>query len=308
MNWVNKMRVAGIGLVTAILAACSSTQGYDVDRNKPVYRFMYVDPGVSAHQVSRELGAVDRASFENLMDENGQPTRFAKDRFTVWYAGQVIDGADAASFERLYGHYSRDRSAVYYFEKKVTDIASDETVKAPPYLTNDSKYLAIGNDLYEYGRLVPTVDALTAEPVPGRYEYLKDKHGVFLFFRPADKVGHPPRRLDVCDLQTWESVSWYLSRDKDCAYYYDLTIYGADPDTIRAIHFHTPRNVYLADRNAVFYANIYTAEVIRLQDVSPEQVETSPDRFEFGDGEICYRAARPYSCDTPWSKTDANIP
>ena len=172
---------------------------------------------------------------------------FTKDAGHVWYRGQEIPGADAASFERIDGYLAKDKKR-YYFERtgfEVSDPASfrvfdehyrtrwDDFVWA---IDKDSIYFIVSSPVSEPKVCkYRTIDYDGFQMVPGDYgyPYAKDKqyvyfgHGMFPdadpeSFREVDVYGETVIAQDkyrvyagcrATPIQTYHRENWFTDED-----------------------------------------------------------------------------------------------
>ena len=91
-------------VLVASLFMTGCSMGYEKDDNAVYYK--YWNEGSGSHKYKIDA---DPRTFTVLKDDN-----YAKDKHTVFYNGDVIKGADAATFESLREDYARDENSGYY--------------------------------------------------------------------------------------------------------------------------------------------------------------------------------------------------
>jgi hypothetical protein len=90
-------------LFVFVLSACAT--GYQESGGG----YTFVTWNESAGKVEQVVVGADKATFE-ILDKNG----YARDAGQAYFEGRTIEGAEAATFERLSELYARDAKRVYY--------------------------------------------------------------------------------------------------------------------------------------------------------------------------------------------------
>jgi hypothetical protein len=93
-----------LGLLVAFLFLTGCSTGYENDGNAVYYK--YWNEGSGSHKDKLDA---DPKTFKVLKDDS-----YAKDKQRVFYKGDIIEGADAATFEALDEWYAKDKNKGYY--------------------------------------------------------------------------------------------------------------------------------------------------------------------------------------------------
>jgi hypothetical protein len=183
------------GLDAASFEALSVEYTRDKDR---VY-FKVISPGVFLVIV---LPDADPATFEPLdfnlardknhvwLDDRIQPDadpstlvmvdggRVFKDKDSVHYADQTINGADPATFTHIISGYYRDKNHIYWCMDPITDAdLSTFEVLGDSFVAKDKSHV------YRSGGRMPNLDAGTIKLIlhdPAGHQILSDKNGIHL--------------------------------------------------------------------------------------------------------------------------------
>lgn len=117
--------VVGLALASPSLGAaavCSETHAYVVDTRSQKVRYVGFAAATSGtpFETSIAVDGVDTASFREL-ESPDRPcaSGYAKDKSSVFFRGDVISGADGASFKVLEGGYAVDKASVYFEGRKL---------------------------------------------------------------------------------------------------------------------------------------------------------------------------------------------
>ena len=155
---------------------------------------------------------------------------YSKDKVQVYYrpyCGQdcsynLLDGADASSFEVIGYPYSKDKNYVYYLNKS-TLIDRDTMVIYDT--VGDKRYVKDKSNVYYKGKILDGVDLETFEVIEDHYFSLsKDKDNVYL----------NGSILDDADPETIEIMKFpdYI-KDKDHVWLNGKLVEGVDPETFK---------------------------------------------------------------------------
>jgi DKNYY family len=240
--------IAALCLVAVALSpACSrnkapnslfDTAGYHV-RGQKVY-YLAAFPGKAA-----ELAGVDAASFKAF------DASYAKDRSNVYFDGEPIPGADAASFDVLNrSSFAKDRNHVYQLDRPISDdpahfvlldggLSKDSTAvywTDGGVLSTDPAHFAVvaNNDHYIFtkdsravqvnGKSIADADPVTFHVLQGAYA--QDARRMFYFTDP----------INDADAASFRPLDGPYARDARRAYWMGKGIDGANPATFRVLN------------------------------------------------------------------------
>ncbi len=124
--------------------------------------------------------------------ETASDAFYAKDKGQIYYKGEVIGGADPASFEPFAEYeYAKDAARVFY-QGRLLETADADTFKVlrwpreaagagsrswPPRNENWSVYAVDGRHVWDQGRLMPALDGPSFMLLPNKL--MKDKNGMY---------------------------------------------------------------------------------------------------------------------------------
>ncbi len=215
-------------LFLALLTGCAT--GYQESGGGYTYVTWNEMEGKEEHPL---VGA-DWATFE-VLDKNG----YAKDARQTYFQGRTIEGADAATFERLSELYARDTSRVYYQERVVPGAdpnsfevfnlqwgrdGNDVYIQDRPIEACDPTTFKLLKDswqkdsrcAYREGRKVPNADAATFEVL--NFWFAKDRYQVY------DDI---PRVIEGADAATFKlrgGICQVCAQDKNNCYSYEKVV------------------------------------------------------------------------------------
>ena len=115
------------GLFLLTLVHCST--GYD-NKGSAVY-YKHWDESIGQQKEKIEANPV---TFKILKFD-----RYAKDDKYVFYRGQIIEGADAATFESIEEFYARDKNTGYYGDDPVKNSNGKTFQVVNSYYSTDGK-------------------------------------------------------------------------------------------------------------------------------------------------------------------------
>lgn len=244
-----------------------------------------------------ELEGSDGATFE-IMDVNTFTEFgfdfFAKDKNQLYLYGcyfdgcgvQIIEGADANSFEYVSGPVWKDKDNIYYVHEALDYVDADTfelvgEVQGPNGYGYDSLiafykdknniyyYKDNGVDDYEDFKTYSEADVESFQFENG--QFFSDKNATYYIEPRGNTKGvfwSEINRIEGLDYDEHEFVNDYFTKDSDSVHYLTKLVEGADADTFetlgQTIH-------YGKDKNNVYY--------------NEEAIEDSnPDEFELFEG------------------------
>lgn len=223
----------------------------------------------------KKILGVDANSFIALDKENG----YAKDKNTVYYFGQKVEGANAKTFEVISdGEYSKDDKNVY---------ASGEIIKGADPKTfrefSETSYSRDKNNLYYYyGE-----DKFLGKIDENNFEFLDD-----FIIRNGNEIYFYGNKLKLKDAKKFKLIkntgimttSKIIVYGKDDENVYVITpddapgniriIENADKDTFEVME----NNRYSKDKNNIYYLGNYG--IVKLEDVDKASFVIS-EQFPF---------------------------
>lgn len=240
--------IAALCLVAVALSpACSRNKppnslfdgaGYHVRGDKVYYLAAF--PGKAA-----EIAGADATSFKAF------DTTYAKDRFTAYFDGHPIAGADATTFDVLTRDgFAKDRNHVYQLDRPISDdpahfelldggLSKDSTSvywTDGGVLSKDPAHFAVvsNNDHYLFTKDSHTVQVngnpiTDADPATFRVlqgAYAQDAGHVFYFSDP----------IEMADASTFRPLDGPYAGDIRRVYWMGKPIEGADPATFRVLN------------------------------------------------------------------------
>ena len=185
-----------------------------------------------------DLFDADPATLSVL--DAGYYTYYFKDRRSVYYMYNRLEGADPATFVNLDGGYSRDARHVYYYAQQLkgADAATFEHLDE----LGDYGYAKDKGQVYHNGAVLPRYHAPSFEmikvfytndggyPDTGKYYlYAKDRNGVYA---NGERIPHadPESFVMVYTMYKFDTLNLY-AKDKNHVYVGSEVLEGADPAT-----------------------------------------------------------------------------
>ena len=227
------------------------------------------------------LPEFDRESFTTLDD-----FCYAKDKYDVYWCGEVVAGADVQSFALVGGNrYAKDNRNVYYNGQLVPNAKSETFTLFPgDVFGNDGLNVFQGikllegadlnsfvieegktesddwynakdiNQKYAYGKIVSST-TITSAPI-----IVKDMNGKPFFSKNVSSVwieGEMPPGLILipkADSKTFTPLVYPYSKDADSVFWWTEPIPMADINTFKVIESVNGIDFYYAlDKNSVYY-------------------------------------------------------
>src|SRR5205085_1593115 len=124
------MRLPKLLIAVIFLTGCST--GYDVEEDGVYYKSW--NEGSGSH---KRLIDADPKTFKVLKYDS-----YGKDKYTVFYEGQLIKDADAATFETLDDFHAKDKYTGYRGNSRV------RSSNGPTFKVIDSWYSTDGKDIF----------------------------------------------------------------------------------------------------------------------------------------------------------------
>lgn len=203
----------------AVCAGCSTTPNhYDVRSGGVhwVHSIALFEP-----MRSDPVPQADPPTFKQLPDSALAFDRYAADRNHAYYDGNILSGADPATFRRIKGDYWRDKTRVYYYGKSVPGAEPDS-------------FRHLGDDWWRDNRNIYVQDKPVNPKDSGTFQILnanwaKDSK----WYYPVD-VGHyaPIKSLDYATFRILRD-GWAV--DCNRAYYFSNPVKVADIRSFRVI-------------------------------------------------------------------------
>ncbi|MBY6190626.1 DKNYY domain-containing protein [Microbulbifer agarilyticus] len=162
---------------------------------------------------------------------------FAKDKKYCWNGAQRISGADPSSFHALSNTFYKDKNHVYYLMGSLKE-ADSSTFEA----CDEGRKINYGCNLltpYGYGKDANNVfyydfqgkAKIVRKANPQNFVSLND--GVF--GKDDDFVFCGASVLQKVEVESWEKLGGYYSKDKRNVFYYNRIIKEADRDTFEVV-------------------------------------------------------------------------
>ncbi len=160
-------------------------------------------------------------------------SNYAKDSYSVYYAGKVVVSSDPESFEVLEYGYARDKNFVYYSGVKVEGMnGANFKVLKDCFLGSDGIVLCNG------GKVLENSDAKSFRAI--ECGYYKDNNNVYLNGAILKEI----------DSKSFQILTWGYTKDKNGVYCDLKLIDGADPTSFKVLG-----RKHSKDNNGIFYMN-----------------------------------------------------
>ena len=197
-------------------------EGYE-QRDHQIHYWVITDlPGIE----DRDAGVVKDALYEsfrpldNVKDSNPECSqKYGKDAAHVFYRGHVIEGADLSTFEIIqsdYSLYSKDKGAVYFGGKRISNRVQQFRILGSPWYATD------GEQAFYYGKLI---GAGNLELVPGNEGLAKTDTQIFHdgeLVQNAAPTGYT---------RHGQGCLWEFATDSTHVFLDNKPVPGADPQT-----------------------------------------------------------------------------
>ena len=201
---------AFLTLVIVLMAVNKSDEGYRIGMDEITYNGEPLD--------------IDRKEYKWLSGS------VIKDSTRVFFNGEIVDWADAPTFENIGRVFFRDKNGLYQEQLNILsknkliplegdfDPATFTSVDATTfYKDKDRVYyfdFNLGSGKNPLKRLkIDGIDAPTFEEVEGGHNWYRDKNRVYFGgwsdFRPCPEI----------DRETFEILTWQVSKDQNHVYY-----------------------------------------------------------------------------------------
>jgi hypothetical protein len=162
------------------------------------------------------FGTLNAYAEDTFFDYPG--FNYTNDDTSVYYDGNLVEGADAETFEVLNGYdIGKDKNGVYYRDEIFMEADFDtlEEVNSWYYKDKDHVYYSFN----------------TFQVIPGADPDTFKANEMDVFATDKNNVYRWGEILEGADPETYESLSYNLSRDKNYLYYRTERIELADPKT-----------------------------------------------------------------------------
>lgn len=243
------------------------------------------------------LANVDAQTFE-IFEE---ASHYAKDKDSVFYRGNLIEGANPATFEVVTTQLARDQNNIYFERRLLTPIQEGVELEVL-----SSEFMRYGDKVFRYSVEIEGVDAATFE-VRG-YDYAVDSGKVYYRNREyeqtnpgasrlvgvrgalvlEDKVILEFREVALGDPEGFQILGKFESRealwrDSTKLYFDRHELAGADPENFEIIGIDTrQRNPIIQSNGRVFVggAEIPTSDLSSVKYIGGGYIES--------DGQVYY--------------------
>lgn len=187
---------------------------YLKDKNG-VYKYYFTYITVNDKELKKEPN-FDAKTFE-IVDPDG---RYVKDKNNVYCDGEIINGADPATFEMLKKgniNYTKDKNNIYYWKTKIEGVDRDTfKIMENPNFSKDKnniyflgektesesyppEYEKKGNDVYYKNKKLKDIDANTFETMISFFGF-KDKNGYYVLDRDGSVVKINDKEVKIKNL------------------------------------------------------------------------------------------------------------
>ena len=187
---------------------------YVKDKNG-VYKYYFTYITVNDKELKKEPN-FDAKTFE-IVDPDG---RYVKDKNNVYCDGEIINGADPATFEMLKKgniNYMKDKNNIYYWKTKIEGVDRDTfKIMENPNFSKDKnniyflgektesesyppEYEKKGNDVYYKNKKLKDIDANTFETMISFFGF-KDKNGYYVLDRDGSVVKINDKEVKIKNL------------------------------------------------------------------------------------------------------------
>ncbi|MBW1295041.1 DKNYY domain-containing protein [Aquimarina litoralis] len=158
---------------------------------------------------------------------------YFKDTTTVYYFRNPIKGANPATFQYLWGDFSKDTAAIFYQENRLSTL--NDTVYS---IKNDIKgnYVRVNDSIYYKDLLVQTIDAKNFEVITENFA--TDKKAIYF-------QNHILKDIDP---ESFTVLNSDYQKDKNHLYYKTQIISDSDPDSYQFIS-----TLFSRDKNNLYY-------------------------------------------------------
>lgn len=139
------------------------------------------------------------------------------DKDHVLYKARILKGANPKTFRLLKEGYACDDKMVYHVAKAIpnSDPKSFEII--------DGNFARDKNTLYLEWQIVEGAN-------PAGFKYLK-KNRIIMYHTDGKSVFNRTKKMVGADLDSWEYIGYFYSKDKNHVYYSGRKVIGADPNT-----------------------------------------------------------------------------
>lgn len=188
----------------------------------------------------------------------------------VYYNGEIVNGADARTFEWIGGSwYGKDRNNVYYEGEKIGKLANGKVERVNDYLVKS------GNTLYFFDWKIDSLKDSNPEIIingeSGIRYYIKDNKNIYFLERNIEFLEFDGKLvlLKNIDYSTFDVIDKKYFRhvkDKNGIYYIlngnSIKLEGVDKNSFKIVDY-----AFLTDKNSVYYKGS------KLDNISPAGFE-----------------------------------
>ena len=193
---------------------------------------------------------------------------FYRARGKICYKGRLYyEMIDAESFEVFYPFYAKDVNNVYTFgySKELSDNNVMIISNNPDSFSVVHIPVAKDKDqVFACGELIENADPETIENIGSTFSYFKDKNKAYWINNNGCTV-----EIISPNLDTYELVGDFYSRDKDSVFYCGKLLEGADSETFEYFD-----NGYAKDKHTVYkVSNSHDGCLLKILDEDPSTYE-----------------------------------
>lgn len=259
MQRLHPVRALLILAVLSLTACKSPSLGYEIRGREVYYTRMVpgkVIPGVWGFEDAVEslVPGADGKTFQ-ILKEAGD---YAKDAKHVFYKGQPIPGAEAATFQSVSGDYTKDRRQVYHMGRAISGADSASfTMLWQGSIAQDKR------DWYANGEPVQIRDMAALKRVVNLKTVTYADSKIWAYDRYNYYVGNPSgiKPVPIADRATFQVMAndSDYAKDSQQVYYLDRVVEGADPRTFQALGYRYAKDARQAYYNGYLFKNVDVA-------------------------------------------------
>ncbi|MFK3869654.1 DKNYY domain-containing protein [Pseudoalteromonas rhizosphaerae] len=225
----------------------SPIEGADPDTFNVISQ-SYAKDSNSVYYNGRRVEGADPSSIQLVtsgINASKEESGYLISRGKVFCYGQMIEGADAASFSYLLGSYAMDKEYLYYY----TDVKFSRKAMPEAIKNANERYIRHGEQVIYQGKIISNEAS--------RFKIINDEYAV--------DEQHVYSHGDVVEDMVADGftvITPYYRKDKSQAYYFNTPIPESDPSTFKVL------NDSVAKDNKHVYYNGYIVDNRTVAEVS----------------------------------------
>jgi hypothetical protein len=186
-----------------------SSNGYHVTKDKVWFK---TSEGIS-YSANIVTGA-DPKTFvarDFISKKTGERMTFGFDQQHVFLGAALIEGAEVSSFDYLFGNYSKDKNAIYYFSGKLTSDVANFTWVSQNFV-KDTQHVYFGGNVF------------SDDPT----HFIQVGGETSIFFKDSHKCWYSITEIPDADPATFRFIKSSYAADAKHLYFESGSILGAD--------------------------------------------------------------------------------